>query len=385
MPRIPQYIVYKLTNLINGKIYIGRTTRSLDVRWKSHQSGIFARKNIHLKLYKALATYGIENFRAETIYEASSFEELKRKEGELILSTKSHLDEYGYNMSTDTNQGLELYDIESIKKRRMSMHKAQASRGVAKAGIGVRRYRNRFFSNIRYDGVNYSLSHGTLDAAKRAYDMLAIHLYGEHAVLNDYSAKYTQDEIIQNHQAHVDALDRSYSSPYYGVNKATSGSKYTANISKDKIFHHLGHYNTEKEAAIAVDKARLLIGDRGSKKFNFPQLLDQYDLHQIAQWFATLGENRMRGLNLDKRVQKYGVSAIIGGQSVGLGYYEDPMKAAMVRDMAVLFSGSNDELNYPEKIEIYRQDDQYKTITQEILDGKTKYGRGKVFIRGFDE
>lgn len=385
MTRTPCYIVYRLTNLVNGKIYIGRTTQSLAIRWRTHQSGIYAPKNVHLKLYKALAAYGIESFKAEAIYEASSFEELKRKESELILAAKSHLDEFGYNMSIDTDQGLELYDTEAIERRRVSMHKAQASRRVAKAGIGVRCYRDRFYSNIRFDGMSYAIGHDSLEAAKTAYDMLAIHFYGDDAVLNDPARQYTTEEISTNHQLHVAALDRTYTSSYWGVHKDANKRRYGACVSKDRHMYHLGFYETERDAAIAVDKARLLLDGRRSNRFNFPELLDTYDPDQLVQWFKTIGENRMRGLSLDRRVQKYGAKAFIDGKLIGLGYYEDPMKAAMIRDMAILFAGSDEILNYPEKVDLYRQDGQYRTIIQTILDGKTKYGRSRVVIKGFDE
>ena len=33
------FIIYKITNLINGKIYIGQTTYELLVRWNGHVNG----------------------------------------------------------------------------------------------------------------------------------------------------------------------------------------------------------------------------------------------------------------------------------------------------------------------------------------------------------
>ena len=82
------YIIYKITNKLDGKFYIGRTTQGLKKRWQSHRGAINAAKNIHLKLYRAFAKYGIQNFYIEEIDGAASFEELKIKEQETIIRTK---------------------------------------------------------------------------------------------------------------------------------------------------------------------------------------------------------------------------------------------------------------------------------------------------------
>lgn len=51
--------IYKITNLINGKIYIGKTTSSIEERWKEYIYSI-NRDNIKNRpLYKAINRYGI--------------------------------------------------------------------------------------------------------------------------------------------------------------------------------------------------------------------------------------------------------------------------------------------------------------------------------------
>jgi group I intron endonuclease len=56
-------IIYKITNKVNGKIYVGQTTRSLEERWYGHCSTA----NQHGILGKALIKYGKENFRQEIL------------------------------------------------------------------------------------------------------------------------------------------------------------------------------------------------------------------------------------------------------------------------------------------------------------------------------
>src|ERR1017187_3973629 len=66
-------IIYKVTNLINNKIYIGQTIQNLIKRWACHCS----KGNI---LFSAIKKYGKENFIIEQIDSALSIEELNEKE-----------------------------------------------------------------------------------------------------------------------------------------------------------------------------------------------------------------------------------------------------------------------------------------------------------------
>lgn len=63
--------IYKITNLINNKCYIGKTERTIKERWKDHLRN---RNSIDLPLYRALNKYGIENFKVEQLEECSSQE-----------------------------------------------------------------------------------------------------------------------------------------------------------------------------------------------------------------------------------------------------------------------------------------------------------------------
>lgn len=63
------YSIYKITNLINSKCYIGFTTHSED-RWYNHKAyANYDRKNTHL--YNAMKHYGVDNFSFEVIYEST--------------------------------------------------------------------------------------------------------------------------------------------------------------------------------------------------------------------------------------------------------------------------------------------------------------------------
>jgi group I intron endonuclease len=90
-------IIYKATNLINGKIYIGQTTKKLDERKGNHISRSKKCKDFRTFQY-ALYTYGKKNFKWEIIYECDEVM-LDMMETFKIMVNHSHYTENGYNLT----------------------------------------------------------------------------------------------------------------------------------------------------------------------------------------------------------------------------------------------------------------------------------------------
>lgn len=59
--------IYKITNLINNKCYIGKTLNTIQERWREHCSDYKKRNEEKRPLYSAMSKYGIENFKIEEI------------------------------------------------------------------------------------------------------------------------------------------------------------------------------------------------------------------------------------------------------------------------------------------------------------------------------
>lgn len=72
-------IIYKITNTINGKIYIGQTVQSIGERWSKHKYA-----NSHSIMPMAIKKYGEESFLIEPIYTAFDAESLTKAEIQLI-------------------------------------------------------------------------------------------------------------------------------------------------------------------------------------------------------------------------------------------------------------------------------------------------------------
>lgn len=90
-------IIYKITNLVNGKLYAGQTVRSLGDRWADHKRD--ARKGIEYPLYSAIRKYGAENFIIEMIDSANSLGRLNELEKIWIYKLNSRTKNgMGYNV-----------------------------------------------------------------------------------------------------------------------------------------------------------------------------------------------------------------------------------------------------------------------------------------------
>lgn len=95
--------IYKITNTTNGKIYIGKTERTVKSRWKNHISN--AKKGWPQYLYNAIRKYGKESFIIESMSEHETQEELCLAEMATIQLYHSNDPKIGYNM-TDGGEGV---------------------------------------------------------------------------------------------------------------------------------------------------------------------------------------------------------------------------------------------------------------------------------------
>jgi len=96
-------IIYKITNKINNKIYIGKTVKTLKRRFDLHKNQSNNHGNTHL--YNAMCLYGVKNFSIEQIDTANDISELNKKEMFWIKKYKSYDSNIGYNLTLGGDGG----------------------------------------------------------------------------------------------------------------------------------------------------------------------------------------------------------------------------------------------------------------------------------------
>ena len=130
--------IYKITNTVNGKMYIGQTRRSIEERWKQHIRSSFSDSSFDKgPFHLAIKKYGVDTFKVEQIEECNN-EELNDRETYWIEYFDAR--HKGYNITTggehhwkwDTKEIMELwtkgFSVSEIVKELGSCHQAISSR-----------------------------------------------------------------------------------------------------------------------------------------------------------------------------------------------------------------------------------------------------------------
>lgn len=115
--------IYKITNTLNDKIYIGQTVKTVEKRFQQHKNNRNKPYFSQIVLYKAFNKYGFENFTCEIIEEVEN-DKLDEREKYWIEYYDSYFN--GYN-STLGGKATPLYnwDIEDIIEKYQELKSAR--------------------------------------------------------------------------------------------------------------------------------------------------------------------------------------------------------------------------------------------------------------------
>lgn len=101
--------VYLITNLVNGKVYVGKSVNP-DGRWHDHKKVGIGGKDKYptefFAIHAAIHKYGIDNFQFEIIDQFDTEKEAYSAETSMILLSCSNLKKHGYNCNLGGEGGI---------------------------------------------------------------------------------------------------------------------------------------------------------------------------------------------------------------------------------------------------------------------------------------
>jgi len=99
--------VYKITNLVSNKIYIG-SSKDIPKRWKQHISGLNNNKHTNSHLQRSWNKYGEVNFKFEVIDIVNDQNDLITLEQKWINESNCFDGNIGYNLSMDASRPMKV-------------------------------------------------------------------------------------------------------------------------------------------------------------------------------------------------------------------------------------------------------------------------------------
>mgnify|MGYP001145122316 CR=1 FL=1 len=279
--------IYKTTNLINGKIYIG-------------QKFTLTNYNTYLGsgelLKKAIKKYGKENFKREIIEDnITNKETLNEREIWWINYYDSTNLEIGYNLAKGGRGTMGFHQPESVKKLFREMYLGTTIPEETKKAIslteqgrkvdnnsiyfGIFYHNKRWIAQITHNRKHYYIgSYFTEIKAALAYNKKALELFGENAKINIISEEDQKKNEIEESFLINNYLNKK-TSIYNGVFKSNSSPSWEAYINYNKERTRLGSFPTEIEAAMAYNEANLeYYGWKAKNKLN---IISEEDIENI--------------------------------------------------------------------------------------------------------
>lgn len=131
-------IIYKITNTVNGKFYIGKTTLTTEERFKKH---FYNHKTGQTYLYKAMRKHGFDSFIIEEL--ESNVNNLDEAEVKYISNLNPH-----YNM-TSGGEGGDTSNSPNFIRAMQEMHSQRKPEDYATYGMKGKKQSDKFLNTIK--------------------------------------------------------------------------------------------------------------------------------------------------------------------------------------------------------------------------------------------
>ena len=181
--------IYCITNKINGKKYVGKTTSTIEERFKEHISESKSDRSKNRPLYRALNKYGIDNFVLSLLEECNS-EDLSMRE--IFWIDKLQTVKNGYN-ATIGGDGKILIDEKEVVEEYNALKRASL---VAKK---LQHDKGQICKILKQNGIvleNHPYDSGVINRPKSVKQYTVDNVFVQNFDSVKDAAKYLADEGI---------------------------------------------------------------------------------------------------------------------------------------------------------------------------------------------
>ena len=241
--------IYKITNLINNKIYIGQTVRNIKIRFNEHC------KDKRMLIGKAIRKHGKENFKVEVINEFDTIDELNYFE-EYYISLFNSLAPHGYNLNTGgLSRLMHQSTKDKLSKLKMGMKISLniKTKNSTSRFHGVRKSNSSFQSCFTSNKITNVLTSSKSEKwCAYIYDQYCIENNLIERKLNNISYEEAYNDYLQYYDQNGFLKSKRSKHKYIYYNKRDKA--FFSQIIFEHRSYHIGYFETEIEAVKAVNK-----------------------------------------------------------------------------------------------------------------------------------
>ncbi len=126
--------IYLITNTVNGKQYVGKTERTVTVRWSEHCADSQRAPHLAPLLYRAMRKYGTEVFTVATLEDGCQNRQ-QLDACECFWIAELHTAEGGYNLTLGGTGGKPNAEtLQKLRKPKTAEHRLHCSEAARRRG-----------------------------------------------------------------------------------------------------------------------------------------------------------------------------------------------------------------------------------------------------------
>jgi len=304
-----KYYVYKITNLVNGKIYIGKTA-DVRKRWNKHKAAARKKsKKDYTYVHRALNKYGFDNFSVETIAEYDLEKDCLTAETAFIKLYNTRDRDIGYNL-TDGGDGPSGFKPSDETRRKMS----EAKKGKY---VGEE---NPFYGKRHTEEYKRQSSKRMKDAYAKnpqKYDQLNI----QQCALTTQECLGIQRQYLQQ-QTSMEELAKNHSTNLHTIHSIIHGTYFAIrghSIITDETFDQIKRNKHAEQSLqykkLTIEQEKEIVNKYTNKPIRLKELCKEYKV----------SEPTMR-----KVLRSYGIKIL---RSFPRGKLADKLPPAIVREI----------------------------------------------------